>query len=179
MGDAHGRGLPEYRGSRTDRRSADRRAHRHGRHARLVLRAPLRFAQHLRIAARRRARRILPRAACDRRLRVAAALPAEHRHPDHALHDRGGRRRARRFHADRNGRGYRSSPHRADAARGAGRRCRSWPRSSRNSTTDARRTDRARRRPGREVRLGRPVAHPSSRRRPRVSRHPARGSHRS
>ena len=55
----------------------------------------------------------------DRRLRVAAAVPAEHRHPHHALHDRGGRRRGGRLHARRRGRGDRPPPPRAHAARGA------------------------------------------------------------
>ena len=107
---------------------------------RLVLRPALRFAQRLRVAARRRARRILQRAARDRRLRDAPALPAEHRHPRHPLHDRGRRGRADRLHAHRGGRGDRPPPARADAAGGARHDVVRGARSSPGSTTAGRRT---------------------------------------
>ena len=64
---------------------------------RLVLLPPVRLAERLRVAARRRQGRLLPDRARPRRLRDQAAVLARHRHADHPVHDPGRRRRGHDF----------------------------------------------------------------------------------
>ena len=91
--------VPAHRRSRTDRRPPYGGAGDDRRHRRLAVPAPLRLAQRLRLAARRRGRGELPHRSGGRRLRRPAALPPGHGDPGHPLHERGRRRRAGRLHA--------------------------------------------------------------------------------
>ena len=91
--------VPAHRRSRADRRPPYGGAGDDRRHRGLAVPAPLRLAQRLRLAARRRGRRELPHRPGGRRLRRPAALPPGHGDPGHPLHERGRRRRARRPHA--------------------------------------------------------------------------------
>ena len=97
---AHRR-LPPDRRARPRRRPPHGRARRHQRHDRLVLLPGLRLAERVRRDPRQGQGRLL-RAAPDRRgVDLQAALLPGHERADHALPDRGGRRRGPGLHADR------------------------------------------------------------------------------
>ena len=112
--DTRARLSPDRR-PRPRRRSPNGGADRHRRVRRLVLRAAVRLAEHLRRPARPGTRRPFPDPPRLLHIHQQAALPSGHRRPDQSVHDRGRGRRDRRLHAGdrRDGRLRRTStgPH--------------------------------------------------------------------
>src|SRR5579859_7292921 len=97
----HHAAVSEHQRPRAHRRPADGRAGDDRRDGGLVLLPPVRLAERVRIPAGCRQGRLFPHRPGDAQLREPAALPARHRDADHAVPDRGRRRRGHRLHAGR------------------------------------------------------------------------------